>query len=197
MNDIKSLSVGGLLLALVVVFAGVFWLRSNGDATGEPGIAPFAPVADLVVPPVPDASRERIPLDHAGPISMTVYQGPQCGCCGLWIEHMKEFGFEAEVHYRNDLGEVKQAFGIRPELSSCHTAIVNGYIVEGHVPGDVVRRFLAEAPSARGLTVPGMPTGSPGMEVPGGRVDDYSVYLFTASGDVQIYSRHGPAADAN
>jgi hypothetical protein len=86
--------------------------------------------------------------------------------------------------------QVKEEHGVRPELSSCHTAVVNGYVVEGHVPGDVVRRFLAEAPAVAGLAVPGMPVGSPGMEM-GDVVDPYDVLTFTSDGRTQVYSSQG------
>lgn len=137
-----------------------------------------------------DPAREPIPVDWAGPIEMTVYLTPACGCCSGWVEHIREYGFEVALEYRVDLTEVKQSFGVRPELSSCHTAVVNGYVIEGHVPGEVVRQFLAEGPPVRGLTVPGMPIGSPGMEM-GGRVDPYDVLTFTTTGLTDVYSRQG------
>lgn len=137
-----------------------------------------------------DAQREPIPLDHQGPIPIRVYMSPACGCCGDWVTHLEENGFEVDVQLRHDMGTVKESFGVAPRLSSCHTGIVNGYVVEGHVPADDIRRFLAEAPAARGLAVPGMPVGSPGMEWDG-HVDPYDVLLFSGDGRVSVFARHG------
>lgn len=161
------------------------------DRSSEAGPANGPQAQSEAQAPAQDVARDPIPLDHPELIPITVYQSPQCGCCGLWVEHIREHGFEPEVRYQADMGEVKEGFGISFAISSCHTAVVNGYVVEGHVPGDVIRRFLAEAPAARGLTLPGMPLGSPGMEMPDGRVDEYAVLLFTSSGVVTEYSRHG------
>ena len=141
---------------------------------------------------VHEGTREVIPMDHGDPIPMKVYAAPTCGCCGLWVDHIREYGFEVDEEHRADMGEVKRALGVDQRLSSCHTAVVNGYIIEGHVPGEDVRRLLAEAPAVRGLTVPGMPLGSPGMEVPSGEVDHYQVLTFTQAGDLEVFSEHGP-----
>jgi hypothetical protein len=89
-----------------------------------------------------------------------------------------------------ELGAMKGELGIIPELASCHSAVVNGYVIEGHVPGEVIRKLLAEAPAARGIAAPGMPVGSPGMEVDG-VVQPYDVLLFTADGKTQVYSQQG------
>jgi hypothetical protein len=109
------------------------------------------------------------------------------------LEHAEEHGFEPEIHLQADMAEVKRTFGIPMALASCHTAVVNGYVIEGHIPGEDVRRFLAEAPPARGLAVPQMPAGSPGMELESGRVDPYEVLLFRSDGQTEVFSRHGPA----
>ena len=107
---------------------------------------------------------------------------PNCGCCGGWAEHMKRAGFAVEVVTTSQLDEVKARLGVPDDLSSCHTAEVSGYVIEGHVPPDAVRRLLAEKPKALGLAVPGMPAGSPGMEMAGAAPEDYEVVLFGASG---------------
>lgn len=180
-----SLSRGLLMGAL----APALLLLTACDRSSE--AAPADGAQAVAEAPAQDVARDPIPLDHPELIPITVYQSPQCGCCGLWVEHIREHGFEPEVRYQADMGEVKAGFGISFALSSCHTGVVNGYVIEGHVPGDVIRRFLAEAPAARGLTVPGMPLGSPGMELPDGRVDEYAVLLFTSAGEVSEYSRHG------
>ena len=190
MNKRIPLLLGGVLL-IAAGGVGTFLVLS--------GEAPASPIAATVPAPTGmayadqlalDAAREPVPLDRVEPIAMTVYLSPTCMCCSGWVEHIKQYGFEVNLEYRVDLTMVKQGFGVRPELSSCHTGIVNGYIIEGHVPGEVVREFLAEAPPLRGLAVPGMPVGSPGMEM-GGRVDAYDVLTFTSTGQTEVYSRQG------
>lgn len=102
-----------------------------------------------------------------------VHQDPSCGCCSAWVEHLQAEGFEVRQHKTQDLRSVKIEHGVTPELASCHTALVEGYVIEGHVPAADIQRLLEEKPDVAGLTVPGMPHGSPGMET--GRHDDYAV----------------------
>ena len=111
-------------------------------------------------------------------ISMHVYKSPWCGCCGAWIDHMRDAGLDVRVTELEDLAPVKARFGVSPELQSCHTGIIEGYVIEGHVPAPDVARLLKERPEATGLSVPGMPVGSPGMEQ-GARRDPYEVVLFS------------------
>jgi hypothetical protein len=119
---------------------------------------------------------------------MTVYKSPTCGCCGKWIEHMKAAGFQVKVVDLDDLSEIKQASGVPMRLRTCHTALVGQYVIEGHVPADLVKKFLAEKPAAAGIAVPGMPAGSPGMEVEG-RKDAYEVMLFDKNGKISVYAK--------
>lgn len=112
---------------------------------------------------------------------MIVTKDPNCGCCGGWVEHMKAAGFPVEVITSSDVDQVKLRLGVPDDLASCHTAEVSGYVVEGHVPADAVKRLLAEKPQARGLAVPGMPMGSPGMEVAGKAPESCEVVLFGSS----------------
>jgi hypothetical protein len=112
----------------------------------------------------------------AGP-ALEVYKSPWCGCCGAWVEHMQQAGFAVEINELDDLAPLKTMLGVAPELHSCHTALVDGYVVEGHVPAREVIRLLAERPMATGLAVPGMPIGSPGMEQ-GDLREPYEVLLF-------------------
>ena len=118
--------------------------------------------------------------------TIKVYKSPTCGCCALWVDHMREAGFELDVEDTDDMIDVKVDAGLPLQLQSCHTALVNGYVFEGHIPAEVIARFLAEKPSASGLAVPGMPIGSPGMEF-GDRVDPYDVLQFDAAGNTSIY----------
>ncbi len=120
---------------------------------------------------------------------IVVYKSPTCGCCSKWIDHMKANGFTVEAHNSPDMQPIKQQIGVPPNLQSCHTAVVDGYVIEGHVPADVVARILTEKPAIKGLAVPGMPMGSPGME--GSRKDAYDVVTFDQDGRTTVYtSRH-------
>jgi hypothetical protein len=122
---------------------------------------------------------------------MTVHKSPTCGCCGLWVDQMQGAGFSVNVVPMDDLNPLKIAMGVPPAGGSCHTAIVGGYFIEGHVPAADIQRLLSERPAARGLTVPGMVVGSPGMEVPSGEVQPYTVYLVDLEGNSSPYSHHG------
>lgn len=119
---------------------------------------------------------------------ITVYKSPTCGCCSKWVSHLKDNGFEVEAINRRDMGVVKSEAGIPHLLASCHTAIIGGYVIEGHVPATDIKRLLKERPDVTGLIVPGMPMGSPGME--GSRQDPYEVLTFTPSGETTVFSRY-------
>lgn len=119
--------------------------------------------------------------------SMTVYKSPTCGCCGKWVTLMREQGFEVKTMDVEDMSKVKASYGVSPELGSCHTALVGGYVVEGHVPADSIKRLLREKPKVTGIAVPGMPVGSPGMEVPSGQKDPFDVVAFHRDGKTQVF----------
>jgi len=125
------------------------------------------------------------------PSTLLVHKSPYCGCCELWIEHMREAGFAVEARNVSDVHSIKERLGVPAAKASCHTAQIGGYFIEGHVPAADVKRLLAERPEARGLTVPGMPKGSPGMEVPGGAVDPYTVELVGKDGSTTPFATHG------
>jgi hypothetical protein len=126
------------------------------------------------------ASAENIQTESArgaevSARTITVYRSPTCGCCGQWIEHLKAHAFVVSDIVTNDMDQVKERFGVSPELASCHTARIDGYFIEGHVPAKDIIRLLTEKPDVKGLTVPGMPRGTPGMEM-GAVRDDFNVY---------------------
>jgi hypothetical protein len=127
------------------------------------------------------------PSMAAGPV-VAVTKDPDCGCCGAWIAHIRKNGFSATVTETRDVATVKARLGVPAQLASCHTAEVAGYVVEGHVPADALKRLLAEKPEALGLAVPGMPIGSPGME--GGTPEVYEVVLFGRDGRTSVYGRY-------
>lgn len=118
-----------------------------------------------------------------------VYKSPTCGCCGKWIDHLKANGFAVRSHNTNNVVEHKTRLGVPLGYGSCHTAEVNGYLVEGHVPAKEIKRLLKDHPRARGLVVPAMPMGSPGMEM-GGRKDAYEVFLVNRDGTTQTYANY-------
>ncbi len=124
-----------------------------------------------------------------------VWKDPNCGCCADWVKHLEAQGFAVKV---NDTGNTaaRKRLGIPEKLGSCHTALVEGYALEGHVPASDIRRLLKEKPQAVGLAVPGMPIGSPGMDGPayGGRVDPYEVLLVAKDGSTRVFQRHGRRA---
>lgn len=119
---------------------------------------------------------------------VTVYKTPTCGCCGKWVEHMKASGFAVTVEEVDNTGPYREKYGVPEALQSCHTAVVEGYAIEGHVPAPDIQRLLKERTKAKGLAVPGMVSGSPGME--GGRTDAYSVLLFQADGRSTVYQSY-------
>jgi hypothetical protein len=127
----------------------------------------------------------------ATPGQMEVFKSPTCGCCSAWIDHMVRAGFDTVARDldQETLWSIKARAGITPELSSCHTAFIDGYFVEGHVPPGDVQRLLAERPDALGLTVPGMPIGSPGMEM-GNQREAFDTFLVLRDRTARIFERH-------
>jgi hypothetical protein len=122
---------------------------------------------------------------------MTVYKDASCGCCGGWVEHMIKAGYRVTAIDVNDLAAVKTRYGVLNQLASCHTAEIAGFVVEGHVPAAAVDQLLASRPLLRGLAVPGMPVGSPGMEVPGQSPERYDVIGFGGDANKVFMSFRG------
>ena len=133
------------------------------------------------------ALATRQALQDAGVIQ--VWKSPTCGCCANWIESLEAAGFEVEAH-DVDMAPIKAQYGIPGPMESCHTALVDGYLLEGHVPLSDIERLLKERPAITGLAVPGMVIGSLGMEM-GDRVDPYDVLTFDGEGRTEVYSSHG------
>ncbi|MBI2187670.1 MAG: DUF411 domain-containing protein [Acidobacteria bacterium] len=119
-----------------------------------------------------------------------VYKSPTCGCCANWVKHLQQHGFTAQVTETEDVGAIKQQRGVPPKAQSCHTAIVGGYVIEGHVPAADIQRLLKEKPAIVGLAVPGMPIGSPGMEVPNVAPQKYDVVAFDKQGQLKVFASH-------
>lgn len=124
-------------------------------------------------------------LAHA--VQAVVYKSPTCGCCVGWADHLREHGFRVQSNDVSDVTKYKVRHGVPASLGSCHTAVIDGYVIEGHVPAADIKRLLAKRPDVAGLAVPGMPTGSPGMSGPPQR---YNVVAFERDGDMEVFARH-------
>lgn len=133
------------------------------------------------VAPAPAHARAKEPV-------ITVYRDPNCGCCKNWIAYLIKHGFKVVDKTSDDMPEIKSGLGVPDDLRSCHTGVVNGYVIEGHVPAADIARLLKEKASVAGLAVPGMPMGSPGME--GSRVDRYDVISFRKDGKTAVFAKH-------
>jgi hypothetical protein len=116
----------------------------------------------------------------APPIQATLYKNPQCSCCEGYAQYLEKNGFKVDVKPTNDLAEISRNAGVPGDLEGCHTMFVGGYVVDGHVPVDVIRRLLAEKPAIAGITLPGMPSGSPGMTGP--KTETWTIYAVTKDG---------------
>jgi hypothetical protein len=181
MSRVRALVMTGALLAIATACSAP---ESPTAATVAPAAA-SAQIDNATAPtpaPVPPASRDWP--------AMVVHKSPTCGCCGLWVDHMREAGFMVEVRDADNLEPVKSRLGIPYGKGSCHTAEVGGYFIEGHVPAADVKRLLTERPAVKGLVLPGMPMGSPGMEAPDGRRDAYTVEAVAADGTTQSFAQH-------
>lgn len=165
---------GTLLLAVLMATSSV--------AVAQQAPKPATPAHGAIAAgAVPDAGKYRV----------LVHRSPSCGCCMKWVAHMREAGFQVDVRENERMDEFKDTAGVPEGKRSCHTAQVGDYFIEGHVPAPDILRLLADAPRARGLTVPGMPVGSPGMEVPDGSVEPYAVELVHEDGTTSEFARHG------
>ncbi len=166
MNNQKFL----LLITALILASAAFWgymFYSNNTSSDSNGI---------------------LTMDDSEFATVTMYRSEGCQCCVKWAKHMQDNGFIVESQTVDNLLEMKSQNGVTPELASCHTAFVDGYIIEGHVPAEDVKRLLNEKPDAAGITVPGMPIGSPGME--GAYVQNYDVILFDKEGGEEVFATH-------
>jgi hypothetical protein len=162
-----------LVLAAAAAVAGVALVASR---------QPVAATATAVAEPPSRRAAEAAPLE------ITVYRSPACGCCKAWATHLEQNGFTVKQVELDDLSEIKAQAGITQRLASCHTALIGRYAIEGHVPAADIKRLMAEKPDVAGLTTPGMPQGSPGME--GGRKDPFDVLAFTRDGKTTVWASH-------
>lgn len=143
----------------------------------------FAMVLGLAV-----YSFQNLPIAQGKQSEMVVYQSKTCGCCKKWVKHLVDNGFKVKSVLLDDVSEIKTKFGIPQKLFSCHTATINGYLVEGHVPATAIKKTLKDRPKVKGISVPGMPIGSPGMEA--NYVESYDVISFMNDGTQNIFARY-------
>lgn len=122
--------------------------------------------------------------------AVEIWKSPHCGCCSKWVEHLTAAGFKVRAHDTDDLSARKNKLGVPVALRSCHTVKIGNYIIEGHVPASDIKRLLRRKPAIVGLSVPGMPIGSPGMEVPSGETEPYDVIAFDQHGKTQTFAKH-------
>jgi hypothetical protein len=133
---------------------------------------------------VPEPREEK-----SGQPQVTVFKDPNCGCCKVWVDHLRKHAFTVTTKDTSDLAPIKNSARVPADHRSCHTAFVNGYVIEGHVPAEDIKRLLAEKPKVAGLAVGGMPIGSPGMEV-GNRKQAYDVVAFNRDGTTRVFAKH-------
>ncbi len=131
----------------------------------------------------------NIPAQAEEPTAITVYRSPTCSCCGKWMEHLKQNNFTIKDIPSEDMNAIKHKYGVSDEMASCHTAVVNGYVVEGHVPADDIKALLKAKPNVVGIAVPQMPSGTPGMEMDG-KKDPYDVMSFDSDKHYQVFKSH-------
>ncbi|WP_242411901.1 DUF411 domain-containing protein [Cyanobacterium sp. IPPAS B-1200] len=128
-------------------------------------------------------------LDYIGAKEVTVYRSPSCSCCGEWISHIEKHGFEVREIKTDDMETIKRQNNLPSELASCHTAIIDGYVMEGHIPADDIKRFLNQKSTMKGLAVPNMPIGSPGMESNNIK-QPFAVLSFNDQGDIAVFNEY-------
>lgn len=179
-----------MMAAALVVIATACAPAGDPEPQVSGAVAVESPPAAASESPPPTQPVSATSSAQPQALAMVVHKSPSCGCCGAWVDHMRHAGFQVEVRDADNLEPVKARLGIPYGKGSCHTAEVGGYFVEGHVPAADVRRLLAEKPDAKGLVLPGMPAGSPGMELPDGRTEPYMVELVQRDGTTQPFASH-------
>ncbi len=172
------------MFSLLVLAAGTLLISAcNASPSTAATATAAAPAA------VPAKAVEAAAATKALPL-VVVHKDPNCGCCGGWAEHIQAAGFPVQLNDTADLAAVKQKLGIGDGMMACHTSEIDGYVVEGHVPVEDIKKLLAERPQARGLVLPGMPVGTPGMESPDGYRQAFTVALLGNDGSLSEFSKH-------
>lgn len=182
----KKWSIVGVSIATISV-AGILYAT----------LTPQENVASIPTPTAPNSAPtavlasvwDRDIQPYTGTSEVTVYRSPSCGCCGEWVEHIERHGFRVKDIQTDDMEAIKAEQGLPTDLASCHTAIIDGYVLEGHIPARDIIALLNEKPDIAGIAVPGMPLGSPGMEA-GDRKQDFAVLSFDDAGEIEVFQEH-------
>jgi hypothetical protein len=144
---------------------------------------------------VAESSWDKSTENYQGNKEITVYRAPNCQCCHKWIQHLEKHDFTVIDMLTQDMASVKETVKLPSQMASCHTALIDGYIIEGHVPADDIKRLLTKKPDIAGLSVPQMPVGTPGMEM-GNRKDDFAVFSFDKSGAIDVFNKYQQSSSA-
>ena len=176
----KSYLSKAIASVAVIAVAGTVYLNfSNNPQT----------LADTANNTVLASVWDQATESYSGNKNVTVYRSPSCGCCGAWIEHMQKHGFQITDIKTDDMDAIKAKYSVSAELASCHTSIIDGYVIEGHIPADDIKRFLTKKPNVVGLTVPGMPIGTPGMESRNIK-QPFAVLAFNNQGETKVFNSY-------
>ena len=178
-----------MIIVSLIVFA--FSVAGCGPSVTETAVETVSdkPAAVKSETLTEKSSKEKVPAEPNG-YEVTVYKSPTCGCCSLWEDHLVKNGFKVTPKPVDDMKKIKAEYNVPEQLGSCHTAIVDGYIVEGHVPADDVIKMLKDKPEIVGLTAPGMPQKSPGMQPEGLEPKGYDVLSFDKEGKTEVYTSY-------
>lgn len=176
-------------IAVATVLGGTYYLTSSQGVNKVVSVNNLAMAEDNAQANLVSTWDKETEPNYSGTKNITVYRSPNCGCCGIWIEHAQKHGLKVKDVKTEDMEALKQKYNVPPELASCHTTIVDGYIMEGHIPVGDIKRFVTEKPNFAGLAVPGMPLGSPGMEA-GDMRQPFNVLAFNQDGKVEVFEEH-------
>ena len=164
-----------VVFAIIIISAAAGALLFKAKVPPKPSYDLKAPAMTSTVKALPE---------------VTVYKSATCGCCSKWITHLENEGFKVVSHNKEDMNIIKKEAGLQPGLASCHTAFVDGYVIEGHVPASDIKRILTQKPAVLGLTAPGMPQKSPGMQPEGSAPQGFDVLAFDKSGQTTVFKRY-------
>ena len=177
-------------IAVATVLGGTYYFTSTQGANKAVSVNNSAMAEDTARATMVSFWDKETQPNYTGVKNITVYRSPSCGCCGVWLEHAQKHGFKVEDIKTEDMEALKQKHNVPSQLASCHTTIVDGYVMEGHIPVDDIKRFLTEKPEGFiGLAVPGMPLGSPGMEA-GDTKQPFQVLAFNQQGEVEVFNEY-------
>lgn len=180
-NETSKKYLAALVLLLALVVGGGYFLFMPNTTSVQ--VSQTEP--DVITP---EPLQQVLPVTEESLAKVVVYKSPTCGCCSKWIDHLQAAGFEVEAHDRDNMSRIKAELGIGRPLQSCHTALVDGYTIEGHVPAEDIIRLLKQRPEVSGLSVPGMPIGSPGMEA--NYIEPYDVVAFDKAGNTETFTEY-------